>query len=135
MQERASLLASATQFPKSLIMVIEQDHAIGTRIVQLIRQETPFQAILATSQQQAHSILHHLTCDFFLLVDDPFLEEDMERLYLLPEEVTPPTLLNLTFNSSLSKDRDETDVKSLIKAVKLLLTTVGQAHVSQHRSL
>ena len=65
MQERPSDLASSTRFPKKLIMVIEQDEEIGTQFVQLIRQETPYQAILATSLLHVRNILRHLTCDFF----------------------------------------------------------------------
>jgi hypothetical protein len=66
MQEKPSALASSTRFTKKLIMVIEQDEEIGTKFVQLILQETPYQAILATSLQHVRTILHHLKCDVCL---------------------------------------------------------------------
>jgi hypothetical protein len=49
-----------------------------------------------TSLSEVHRILHHLTCDVFLLTDDTCSEDELERLYLLPEEVEPPALLSLT---------------------------------------
>lgn len=125
MQERSSALASSTQFPNKLIMVMEQDEEIGTKFVQMIRQETPYQAILATSLQHARTILHHLKCDVFLLINDTFPDEDLERLYLLPAGVEPPALLNLTFLSGTYHYQEDRDVKSLIKAVKLFLSTRG----------
>lgn len=122
MQERSSALASSTQFTNNLIMVMEQDEEIGTKFVQMIRQETPYQAILATSLQHARTILHHLHCDVFLLINDTFPDEDLERLYLLPADVEPPALLNLTFLSGTYHYQEDRDVKSLVKAVKLLLS-------------
>lgn len=103
-------------------MVLEQDEAIGTQFVHLIRQETPFRAILATSLEQVRSILVHLKCDLFLLIDPTFPEEELERLYLLPEGIEPPAWLSATFLSCTSNHRDKRDIKSIVKAVKLLLS-------------
>ena len=103
-------------------MVLEQDEEIGSQFVQMIRQETPFQAILATSLFHVRTILAHLKCDLFLLTDNPFPEDDLERLYLLPGEVESPALLNLTFLSCTYNYREKADMKSIVKAVTLLLS-------------
>jgi hypothetical protein len=87
----------------------------------MIRQETAFQAILARNFSEVRTTLGHLKCDLLLLTDDTFPEEDLERLYLLPEDVEPPELLSLTFHSWTSNHRDGRDVRSTIKAMKLLL--------------
>jgi hypothetical protein len=88
----------------------------------MIRQETSFQAILATSLSQVRSILAHLRCDLFLLTDPTFPEEDLERLYLLPEGVEAPAWLSVAFLSWTYNYRDPTSIKSVVKAVNLLLT-------------
>lgn len=121
MHESASQLPAPRQFPYKLIMVIEHDQVIGTQLVQLLWQETPFQAILATSLLHVRHLLLHLTCDVFLLADDTFSLEDLERFSLLSAGVEPPALLNLTFLSEMYDRRSEADRKNLIKAVKLLL--------------
>lgn len=113
---------SPSRVPLKLIMVIEHDKQMGTRLVQMIRHETPFQAILATSLLQAHSILQHLACDFFLLADDTFPQEDLERLSVPSAQAPAPTLLNLTFLSSIYDYRDVHDLKSIVRAVNLLLS-------------
>lgn len=113
---------SSSRAPLQLIMVIEHDEQIGTRLVQMIRHETPFQAILATSLREAHSILQHLACDFFLLADDTFPQKELERLSVPSVSGPPPTLLNLTSHSSTYDYRDEHDLKSIIRAVNLLLS-------------
>lgn len=121
MPERSSRFPTTRQVPHKLIMVIEQDSLIGTQFVQQIQQETPFRAILATSLLQVRRLLGHLKCDVFLLTDDTFPEEDLECLYLLPGGVEPPELINLIFLSGVYDHQNETDRKSLIEAVKLLL--------------
>lgn len=121
MKERPVEHAAAQPFSKKLIMVLEQDEQIGTRVVQLIRQETLFQAILARSLSEVRSILEHLKCDLLLLTDEAFPDEDLERLYLLPADIEPPELLSLTFLSWTYNYRDGRDVRNVVKAVNLLL--------------
>jgi hypothetical protein len=96
MQKSTSHLPPARRFDKKLILVIKQDHTLGTQLVQKIRQGKAFQAILATSLAEAHAVLSFLKCDFLLLADDTFPEEDLERLYLLPAHVEPPAVLDLS---------------------------------------
>lgn len=91
-------------------------------MVQLIRQTTPFQAILASSLQQAHTILQHLRCDVFLLSDDALPENDLERLYLLPADIDPPALLNLTWLSLTRDSCQGADMHCMIRAVNQLLS-------------
>lgn len=84
MHKRPTEHAASQQFSKKLIVVLEQDKQVGTRFVQLIRQETAFQAILARNLSEVRSILAQMKCDLVLLTDDTFPDEDLERLYLLP---------------------------------------------------
>jgi hypothetical protein len=111
-----------SRFPLKLIMVLEQDEQLGTRIVQLIHQETPYQALLATSPFQARRMLHQLSGDFCLLADDSFPQEDLEHLAFSSRETRPNASFSLTFPPSTGCSRAETDVKSIVKAVKLLLS-------------
>lgn len=59
-------------------MVIEQHERRGTRFVQAIQQETPF---LATSLHQIRALLARWRCDLFVLTDETFPEENLERLH------------------------------------------------------
>lgn len=95
MQKSMFHQSTAHHFNKKLILVIEQDRALGTQIVQKIRQGQAFQAILATSLAEARAILSFLKCDFLLLADDTFPENNVERRYPFSANVKPPTLLNL----------------------------------------
>lgn len=122
MNDRHIFRDSQPSFSKKLIMVIEQDEQIGTQFVQLIQHETSFQAILATSLHQVRNILAHLHCDLFVLTDEAFPEEDLERLCRLLAGTDPPTLFNLTFLSSTYDYHDHADVKNVVKAVNLLLS-------------
>jgi hypothetical protein len=108
-------------FSKRLIMVLEQDVQIGTRFVQLIRQATACQAILARNLSEVRTILEHLQCDLVLLTDDPFPDEDLKRLYLLLEGSELPELLSLTFLSWTYNYRNGRDMRNVVKAVNLLL--------------
>lgn len=108
--------------PQKLILVLEQDTAVGECVVQLIRQSTPFQAILACSRAQAHTILQQLQCDVFLLTDDTLPEDDLERLYLFPEGINPPALLNLTWFPWAWKFRHGADMCDMIHTVNHLLS-------------
>jgi hypothetical protein len=121
MVEILPLLASSNQRRKKLIMVLEQDRQVGNQFVQVFRQETPFQAVLATSLSEARNLLGHLRCDLLLLTDGTFPEADLECLYVLPGHIEPPDLLSVTFLSETYNYRDERDVKSMVKAVKLFL--------------
>jgi hypothetical protein len=120
-QERPVDGAASRQDSRKLILVLEQDEEVGTQFVQLIRQATPFQAILATSVPQARTLLVQQKCDVVLLTDSTFPEEDLERLYLLPPEVALPAPLDVTFLSSTSH-RGERNAKAVVKAVDLLVS-------------
>lgn len=62
-------LPRKSPFVPKLLLVIEPDLALGDRLVQSIRKETPYQAILASGVADAHHILEHLKCDLCLLAD------------------------------------------------------------------
>lgn len=94
MQESLSHSLAPTRLSKQLILVLAQ-RVVGARLIDAIRHETPFQAILATNLQEMRRILSFFSCDYLLLADDAFPDEDLDRLYLLPEEVTPPMLFGL----------------------------------------
>jgi hypothetical protein len=125
MQTRLIDSLDAQRSSQKLILVLEQQTEVGERIVHLIRQGTPFQAILASSLLQAHTILLHLKCDVFLLTDDTLPEEDMERLYLLPAGVHPPALLNLTWFSWARNFFQGVDMHRMIDTVNRLLSAYG----------
>jgi len=105
-----------------LLLVLDQDEQVGMQFVRMLRQHTAFQVILARSLSEVHHILAHLKCDLLLLTDNTFPEEDVERLYLLPVEVEPPALLDLTFLCRTYNYRDATDVRSVVNALNRFLS-------------
>lgn len=121
MPENLCDLAPLSPFPKKLIVVLEQDEGIGKRFVQLIKQETPFQGILATRPSEVRNVLAHLKCDVLLLTDETFPEDDLTCLSLPSEDVDLPIRLNIAFLSSTYNYRDSRDMKNIVKAVALLL--------------
>ena len=123
MDERLAEHPSSHQCSKKLIVVLEQDEQIGTRFVQLIRQETAYQGILARNLSEVRTILGHLKCDLglILLMNDTFPAEDPAQLYLLPADIEPKDVLSLTFLSWTYNYWDTRDVSSIVKAVNLLL--------------
>lgn len=82
----ASFLPRKSPFVPKLLLVIEPDLVLGGMLVQAIRKETPYQAILATSMEDAHHLLEHLKCDLCLLAASLFsmAEEFSTRLNRLP---------------------------------------------------
>lgn len=80
------LLPRKSPFVPKLLLVIESDLALGGMLIQTIRKETPYQAVLATSVVDAHRILQHLKCDLFLLAASllPMAEELSTYLNTLP---------------------------------------------------
>lgn len=64
-----AILPRKSPFVSKLLLVIEPDLVLGDMLVQRIRKETPYQAVLASSLVDAHHILEHLTCDLCLLAD------------------------------------------------------------------
>jgi len=122
MPENLCNLAVLSPFPKKLIVVLEQDERIGKQFVQLIQQETPFQGILATRLSEVRNVLAHLKCDVLLLTDETFPEDDLACLSSQSECADLPIRLNIAFLSSIYNYRDSRDMKSIIKAVALLLT-------------
>ncbi|SRR5258708_3862537 len=98
MQKRESSFTSTDRSALKLILVMKQDRLLGTKLVDLIQTQTPFRAILAPSLLQAHAILHQLACDYLLVTDNDFPEEDLNRLCLLPAQRKP--LVHRGSNSS-----------------------------------
>lgn len=82
----ATLLPWKSPFVAKLLLIIEPDLALGGMLVQAIKKETPYQAILATSAFDARHILEHLKCDLCLLADSllPLAEEFSRCLNTLP---------------------------------------------------
>ena len=82
----AAFLPGKSPFVPKLLLVIEPDLILGGMLVQALRKETPYQAILATSMVDAHHLLAHLRCHLCLLADSlsSMAEEFSTRLNLLP---------------------------------------------------
>lgn len=64
-----TFLPQMSPFVPKLLLIIEPDLARGDMLIQTIRKETPYQAILATSMLDARHIFEHLKCDLCLLAD------------------------------------------------------------------
>lgn len=64
-----TILPRKSPFVSKLLLVIEPDLTLGDMLVQRIRKETPYQAVLASNIVDAHHILEHLKCDLCLLAD------------------------------------------------------------------
>lgn len=73
-------------FQYRLILVLDADRTLGTRLVEFVKAETPYQALLATSIIDAHLVLQSFKCDLFLLADhlSPMSREFSEYVCTLP---------------------------------------------------
>jgi hypothetical protein len=80
-----TFLPQKSPFVPKLLLIIEPDLARGDMLIQTIRKETPYQAILATSMLDARHIFEHLKCDLCLLADSllPMAEEFFQYLNTL----------------------------------------------------
>lgn len=114
-----------------LLLIIESDRALGNMLVQTIKRETPYQAILATGIVEACHILEHLKCDLILLADSllPLFEEFSTSLHTLPtcEKIAiyffPATVLReqaLLPNQAGAFERDR-----LLQTIQHLLNASG----------
>lgn len=101
-------------------MVLEPEKELGTRIVQLIQQETPYQALLATNLLQAHRLLKHIVSDCLVLADETFLPEELECLHSQAKK--SKALRHSSYLSSTYSPAQMHNMKSVVKAVHLLLS-------------
>ncbi|HLZ57510.1 MAG TPA: response regulator [Ktedonosporobacter sp.] len=121
-----------------LILVVEDDIPFGSVLVQTIKEETPYQAILATTGMEALNIVSHLHCDLFLL--DYLLPsmnglELYDRLHAVPgHEKTPAFFLSASTRLPYA-ELEKRNLKSFTKLVELdeLLQTI-QAFVGEERA-
>jgi CheY-like chemotaxis protein len=67
MLEQHTLSSVEASTAPKLILVVEDDIDFGSALTQVIREETPYQAILATSGIEALNLIEHLKCDLFML--------------------------------------------------------------------
>jgi len=61
------IASSEARKPVTTILVVEDDRAIGSFLVEAIKQETPYQALLATDGYQALKMVHDLKPGLFLI--------------------------------------------------------------------
>lgn len=101
------------------VLILEQDEQIGMGIVEQIQRETPYQALLVTSPHQAHHLLRQVAGECVMLADDTFPPGDGDRF---PQEVRPGAERHRTFLFSTYHLVGGRDLKSVVKAVKLLLS-------------
>jgi hypothetical protein len=122
-QKNPSNLAFPPQLSKKLIIVLEQEREIGTMLIQMIQQETSIQTILVTSFAEVRTILwNHLEGDLVVFANGTLSGEDLARFYPLSEDIEPPVPLSLAFHFYTYDYRNKRDVKSVFKAVNLLLS-------------
>lgn len=118
-------------FIPKLLLVIEPDRTTGGMLVQILHKETPYQAILAISIEDAYHILQHLKCDLFLLSDSllPMSEEFSTFLNTLPgyEKIAvyffPDTVL--IKHSHLEKETRSFELDRLLQTIQHLLNGSG----------
>ena len=139
MPEQQTLSAIKEASPAfKLILVVEDDISFGSVLVQTIKEETPYQAILATTGMEALNIVSHLQCDLFLL--DYLLPsmnglELYDRLHAIPgQEKTPAFFLSASTRLP-HEELEKRNLKSYTKLVELdeLLQTI-QTFLDQARA-
>ena len=59
--------ADTVQSPRKIILIVEDDAAIGEFLVQAIAQETPYFALHVTDSTRAFEVIKQLKVDLFLL--------------------------------------------------------------------
>ena len=59
--------ADIVQSPRKVILIVEDDMAIGEFLVQAIEQETPYFALHVTNSVRAFEVMNQLKVDLFLL--------------------------------------------------------------------
>jgi len=130
MPEQQALSATQEASPAfKLILVVEDDISFGSVLVQTIKEETPYQAILATTGMEALNIVSHLQCDLFLL--DYLLPsmnglELYDRLHAIPGQETTPAFFLSASTRLPHEELAKRNLKSYTKLVELdeLLQTI-----------
>lgn len=104
------------------ILVVEDDIDFGSVLVRMIQQETPYQALLATTGIEALNIVSHLHCDAFLLdYHLPYMNgvELYDRLHATTGHETTPALF-LSASTRLPLDEiTQRHLKYIYKPVEL----------------
>ena len=67
MPQDTAPLAGEAQAATKTILLVEDDLAIGSVLLEALAQETPYQAILATDSHAALQIVRHCTPDLLIL--------------------------------------------------------------------
>jgi CheY-like chemotaxis protein len=104
------------------ILVVEDDMDLGSVLVRMIQQETPYQALLATTGIEALNIISHLHCDAFLLdYHLPYMNglELYDRLHATAGHEATPALF-LSASTRLPQDEiTQRHLKYIYKPVEL----------------
>ena len=123
--------ADTVQSPRKIILIVEDDAAIGEFLVQAITQETPYFALHVTDSTRAFEIINQLKVDLFLLdYRLPTINglELYASLHALPEMNTIPAII---LTASLEQHKEEIErqhLTGLDKPVELddLLTAIDK---------
>ncbi len=120
------------------ILVVEDDMDFGSVLVRMIQQETPYQALLATTGMEALNIVSHLHCDVFLLdYHLPFMNgvELYDRLHATAgHEATPALFLSASTRLPLEEITQRhlmyiykpVELENLLEAIRSLLGSEAQ---------
>jgi CheY-like chemotaxis protein len=130
LEQRTLSSGEASTQPKR-ILIVEDDIEFGSTLMQMIKEETPYQAILATSGIEALSIITHLRCDLFLL--DYLLPgmnglELYDRLHAMKgNEETPAFFLSASTRIP-QQEMEKRNLKFFTKLIELdnLLNTIQE---------
>jgi CheY-like chemotaxis protein len=113
------------------ILVVEDDIPFGSTLLQAIKEETPYQAILATTGMEALNIVSHLKCDLFLL--DYLLPsmnglELYDRLHAVQGHEKTPAFFLSASTQLPHQELEKRHLKSFTKLVELdeLLHTIQE---------
>jgi CheY-like chemotaxis protein len=113
------------------VLVVEDDMDFGSVLVRMIQQETPYQALLATTGIEALNIVSHLYCDVFVLdYHLPYMNglELYDRLHATAgQEATPALFLSASTRLPLD-EITQRHLKYIYKPVELdnLLETLQE---------
>lgn len=79
-------LSQKAPFWQRLILVIDADPTVGTTLMEVVKTETPYRALLATSIIDVQHVLQSCRCDLFLLADplSPMSKEFSAYVSTLP---------------------------------------------------
>jgi DNA-binding response OmpR family regulator len=96
MPQNTEQLSREAHAATKTILIVEDDQTIGTFLVEVIAQETPYQAIVATDSYAALQLVRHFKPD--LLILDYMLPgmngiELYDRLQINEQLAAPPAIL------------------------------------------